>query len=104
MAIVNNYIRLGFLIWNDPEAAYAMTDDLLEEYRALEVSMSKQPKSEERIRDPFREEHSTYTGGNLCEGVADTPNDNVLKDGCIAGEGRAFAGTEIVSFIHKLKR
>ena len=80
MGIVNDDIRIGMRIFNDPKPSGAIPYDLLIKHRTTQIPMSEQTESKEGICHPFREEDSPYPGGNFGERKPDAANDHVLEN------------------------
>jgi hypothetical protein len=104
MAIVYDDVRFQGLVGNDPESSHILSNDLLEEDGAPQIAMAQQPKAKKWIGYPFGEEDSPDTGRDVCKGVPDTANDNILEHGCILCEGRASVMTQDVVLSDELER
>lgn len=104
MAIVNDDIRFGLLVWYNPQPSHSVTNDFAKEDWAPQIPMAKQSKAKERVGDPFGEEDSTYTSRYVCERVTYASNNDILEDGCVAGEGRPLVQLEEVSLAYELSR
>lgn len=86
MAVVDDHVRLGLLVWNDPQTPDTVTDDLLEEYGALEVTVPKQTKAKKWVSDPFGKEDSAHASGYVRKGITHASNDDVLEDSRVASK------------------
>jgi hypothetical protein len=102
MTVVDHNIGLRLFVRYYPKAANAMTDHFLEVYRALQVAVTQQTESKEGISDPFREEYPAHTSRYVCKGITHTSNDDVLKDCCIASEGRPLLWAQVVTLVYEL--
>lgn len=103
MAVIDDHVRILFLIRNDPQSAYTTSDNLLEEDGASQIAMSQQSKSKEGIGHPFRKENSSDLSWDVCKGISHTSNDDVLEKSGIVAEGRALLRFEDVSFSNELE-
>ena len=86
MAIVDDNIRVGLLVWDDPQTSDSVTNDFSKEDRALQVPVAKQAKAKEWVDNPFRKEDPTDTCRYVRKCVTYAPNNNILEDGCAAGK------------------
>ena len=87
MAVVDDDIWVGFGVGNGPEAGHLPADDLVVGYGGVEVAVPKEAETEEGEGDVLAEKDTADAGGNVCEGVADTADDDVLEESCLAAEG-----------------
>jgi len=79
MSIINNDVRLGIWIPNNPKAPCTVPDDILIKYRRTDVTMSQKAETKEWKGDPFGKEDSPYAGRNSGKGISNAAYDHILE-------------------------
>ena len=102
MAVVDDNIGLSLLVGDDPQTSDAVTNDLSKEYWTLQIPMAKQTEAKEWVGNPLGKEDPAYASRYVCKCITHASNNDVLEDGCFAGERRLLVGLEEVSLVGEL--